>query len=65
MTSTSKKLMAVGDADCGKTCLLIVFSKNEVPDENTHVTFNNEVVDIEVDGKEVRLSLYVTSGEKF
>ena len=65
MATTGKKVMAVGDSDCGKSSLLIVFSKNEVLDEHAAVTFVNEVVDIEVDGKEVTLSLWVSPGEKF
>ena len=65
MATTGKKVMAVGDSGCGKSSLLNVFSKNEVLDVHTPVTFVNEVVDIVVDGKEVTLSLWVSPGEKF
>ena len=65
MATTGKKVMAVGDSGCGKSSLLIVYSKNEVLDEHAPVTFVNEIVDIEVDGKEVTLSLWVSPGEKF
>lgn len=55
-------VMVVGDADCGKSYLLNVFSKNKALDEETPITFNNEVVDIEIDGYAVALSLFNTAG---
>ena len=65
MGSTSKKVVIVGDADCGKTSLLTVFSKNDILKENTPITFQNKVFDIEVDGEKVSLCLYSVAGEKF
>jgi GTPase SAR1 family protein len=32
MSAIRKKLVIVGDGACGKTCLLIVFSKDQFPD---------------------------------
>ena len=32
MSTVRKKLVIVGDGACGKTCLLIVFSKDEFPE---------------------------------
>ena len=32
MATVRKKLVIVGDGACGKTCLLIVFSKDEFPE---------------------------------
>ena len=63
MTSTCKKVVVVGDADCGKKCLLNVFLKNKALDEQTPITFDNEIVNIEVDKKNVELSLWSTAGE--
>lgn len=37
----------------GKTCLLIVFSKDQFPDVYVPTVFENYVADIEVDGKQV------------
>ncbi|MEQ2218040.1 hypothetical protein XENOCAPTIV_028417, partial [Xenoophorus captivus] len=49
-----KKLVIVGDGACGKTCLLIVFSKDQFPDVYVPTVFENYVADIEVEGKQVR-----------
>ncbi|XP_036037984.1 ras-like GTP-binding protein rhoA isoform X2 [Onychomys torridus] len=57
MASIRKKLVIVGDGACGKTCLLIVFSKDQFPDVYVPTVFENYVADIEVDGKQVELAL--------
>ena len=43
-----RKLVVVGDGECGKTCLLIVFSKDEFPEEYVPTVFETYVADIEV-----------------
>ena len=53
MTAIRKKLVIVGDGACGKTCLLIVFSKDQFPEVYVPTVFENYVADIEVDGKQV------------
>jgi len=53
MASIRKKLVIVGDGACGKTCLLIVFSKDQFPEVYVPTVFENYVADIEVDGKQV------------
>lgn len=53
MTTIRKKLTIVGDGGCGKTCLLIVFSKDEFPANYIPTVFDNFVSDIEVNGKRV------------
>ena len=58
------KVVVVGDAGCGKTSLLSAFSTNRSIDKKTCVTFKNAVIDIEVNRKEVALSLWNTAGEK-
>ncbi|XP_027709212.1 transforming protein RhoA-like isoform X2 [Vombatus ursinus] len=52
MAAIRKKLVIVGDDECGKTCLLIVFSKDQFPDFYVPTVFENYVADIEVDGKQ-------------
>ena len=51
--ATRKKLVIVGDGTCGKTCLLIVFSKDEFPEVYVPTVFENYVADIEVEGRQV------------
>lgn len=54
MAAIRKKLVIVGDGACGKTCLLIVFSKDQFPEVYVPTVFENYVADIEVDSKQVR-----------
>ena len=56
MAAIRKKLVIVGDGACGKTCLLIVFSKDQFPEVYVPTVFENYVADIEVDGKQVKLA---------
>jgi len=63
-STVRKKLVIVGDGACGKTCLLIVFSKDEFPEVYVPTVFENYVADIEVDGKQVELALWDTAGQE-
>lgn len=58
MAAIRKKLVIVGDGACGKTCLLIVFSKDQFPEVYVPTVFENYVADIEVDSKQVRIHLF-------
>lgn len=53
MAAIRKKLVIVGDGACGKTCLLIVFSKDQFPEVYVPTVFENYIADIEVDEKQV------------
>ena len=54
----------MGDGACGKTCLLIVFSKDQFPEVCVPTVFENYVTDIEVDGKQGELALWDTAGQE-
>lgn len=64
MATIRKKLVIVGDGACGKTCLLIVFSKDQFPEVYVPTVFENYVADIEVDGKQIELALWDTAGQE-
>lgn len=49
-----RKLVMVGDGACGKTSLLFVFTKDEMPSAYVPTIFDNYVADMEIDNKQVR-----------
>lgn len=65
MATIRKKLVIVGDGACGKTCLLIVFSKDQFPEVYVPTVFENYVADIEVDGKQVRFFTFIIKSIKY
>lgn len=65
MTTYRKKLVVVGDGACGKTCLLMKYSKNQFPEVYVPTVFENYVTDIPLDDKtNVELALWDTAGQE-
>lgn len=65
MATIRKKLVIVGDGACGKTCLLIMFSKDQFPEVYVPTVFENYVADIQLtDGRKVELALWDTAGQE-
>ena len=58
-----KKVVIVGDGACGKTCLLLTFSKDEFPAVYIPTVFENYVAEMEVDNMQVELALWDTAGK--
>ena len=53
MAVVRKKLVIVGDGDCGKNPLLIVFSTDHFPEVCVPTVFGNYSANIEVDSTQV------------
>ncbi|KAH8155757.1 uncharacterized protein LAJ45_00767 [Morchella importuna] len=61
-----RKLVIVGDGACGKTCLLMRFTKDDF-DPNGYIptVFDNYVADVTLpDGTEIELALWDTAGQE-
>ncbi|KAI8381114.1 small GTPase superfamily [Radiomyces spectabilis] len=59
-----RKLVIVGDGNCGKTSLLSVFTQGYFPREYFPTVFENHVKDIVIDGKAIQLALWDTAGQE-
>lgn len=58
------KLVAVGDGACGKSALLIVFSKNRFLADYVPTEYDTYLADIDYEGKSVEMALWDTAGQE-
>lgn len=59
------KLVIVGDGGCGKTCLLVSYTKGEFPELYVPTIFENYVADVRgPNGETIELSLWDTAGQE-
>jgi len=58
------KLVVIGDGACGKTCMLVVQSKNEFPTDYVPTVFENYVTTLTIDGEKRDLALWDTAGQE-
>lgn len=59
-----KKLVIVGDGACGKTCLLVVFSKSQFPEIHVPTVFENYIADVYYEDRHIELALWDTAGQE-
>ncbi|KAF9923867.1 GTP-binding protein Rho1, partial [Mortierella alpina] len=59
-----KKLVVVGDGACGKTCMLMVHSKNEFPKKYVPTVFENYTMVVTHGKQQIELSLWDTAGQE-
>ncbi|KAJ7308760.1 small GTPase-binding protein [Mycena albidolilacea] len=64
MPEIRKKLVIVGDGTCGKTSLLILFTEGTFSEAYIPTVFENTVTDVHIDGRDVELSLWDTTGQE-
>ncbi|KAI8985123.1 P-loop containing nucleoside triphosphate hydrolase protein [Pilobolus umbonatus] len=64
MKSKRIKLVVIGDGACGKTCLLIVYTKQGFPKTYIPTVFQSFVADVHIDGHHLELALWDTAGQE-
>lgn len=59
-----QKLVIVGDGGCGKTSLLMVFTRGSFPEEYVPTVFENYTSQLTLDKRRINLALWDTAGQE-
>ncbi|XP_076857039.1 rho-related GTP-binding protein RhoN-like [Brachyhypopomus gauderio] len=60
-----RKIVVVGDTQCGKTALLHVFAKDSYPENYVPTVFENYTASFEIDKQRIELNMWDTSGSSY
>ncbi|KAF6733280.1 Rho-related GTP-binding protein RhoF [Oryzias melastigma] len=63
-TREELKIVIVGDGGCGKTSLLTVYAKGNFPEKYAPSVFEKYVTTVNLEGKEIELTLNDTAGQE-
>ncbi|KAK1794444.1 hypothetical protein P4O66_011312, partial [Electrophorus voltai] len=58
-----RKVVVVGDTQCGKTALLHVFAKDSYPENYVPTVFENYTASFEIDKQRIELNMWDTSAD--
>lgn len=58
------KLVVVGDGAVGKSCMLLSYATNKLPDKYQPTIFDNYVVSLSAGGRTLELALWDTAGQE-
>lgn len=64
MRSEQRKLVVIGDGECGKTCLLMVFARGIFPGRYSPTVFETYVENVVIDDVNIAMSLWDTAGQE-